>query len=154
MTFLYSSPEEKKGGHMISNRAHFSGKTATLMIALLPPISLAYFLIFHGMHYSIVSILTLLYLTGKSCFCFTMKLFVWWVIIIIWIATYWRNRGNVKVAADMHQRKAEMAKRSDAFIALTGSYYYNITFMLPSLFLLYLNYILQLTLHVILEIQG
>jgi len=60
----------------------------------------------------------------------------------------------VKVAADMHQRKAEMAKRSDAFIALTGSYYYNITFMLPSLFLLYLNYILQLTLHVILEIQG
>ena len=63
--------------------------------------------------------------------------------------------GEVKAVADMHQRKAEMAKRSDAFIALIGLYYYNITFMLPPLFLLYLNYILQLTLHVVIvEIQG
>lgn len=31
--------------------------------------------------------------------------------------------GEVKAVADMHQRKAEMAKHSDAFIALPGSYY-------------------------------
>jgi len=30
--------------------------------------------------------------------------------------------GEVKAVADMHQRKAEMAKRSDAFIALPGWY--------------------------------
>ncbi|XP_022984094.1 cytokinin riboside 5'-monophosphate phosphoribohydrolase LOG3-like isoform X1 [Cucurbita maxima] len=30
--------------------------------------------------------------------------------------------GEVKAAADMHQRKAEMAKHSDAFIALPGGY--------------------------------
>ncbi|KAF5195400.1 Cytokinin riboside 5'-monophosphate phosphoribohydrolase [Thalictrum thalictroides] len=30
--------------------------------------------------------------------------------------------GEVKAVADMHQRKAEMAKRSDAFIALPGGY--------------------------------
>ncbi|BAT91977.1 hypothetical protein LR48_Vigan05g178000 [Vigna angularis] len=30
--------------------------------------------------------------------------------------------GEVKTVADMHQRKAEMAKRSDAFIALPGGY--------------------------------
>lgn len=35
--------------------------------------------------------------------------------------------GEVKAVANMHQRKAEMAKRSDAFIALPGSY--NNTFM-------------------------
>lgn len=29
--------------------------------------------------------------------------------------------GEVKPVADMHQRKAEMAKHSDAFIALPGS---------------------------------
>ena len=28
--------------------------------------------------------------------------------------------GKVKAVADMHQRKAEMAKHSDAFIALPG----------------------------------
>lgn len=28
--------------------------------------------------------------------------------------------GEVQAVADMHQRKAEMAKRSDAFIALPG----------------------------------
>lgn len=28
--------------------------------------------------------------------------------------------GEVKAVADMHQRKAEMARRSDAFIALPG----------------------------------
>ena len=28
--------------------------------------------------------------------------------------------GEVKAVADMHQRKAEMAKHSDAFIALPG----------------------------------
>ncbi|PHT97825.1 putative cytokinin riboside 5'-monophosphate phosphoribohydrolase LOGL6 [Capsicum chinense] len=28
--------------------------------------------------------------------------------------------GEVKVVADMHQRKAEMARHSDAFIALPG----------------------------------
>ncbi|XP_072971292.1 cytokinin riboside 5'-monophosphate phosphoribohydrolase LOG1 [Typha angustifolia] len=30
--------------------------------------------------------------------------------------------GEVKAVADMHQRKAEMARRSDAFIALPGGY--------------------------------
>ncbi|XP_007206049.1 cytokinin riboside 5'-monophosphate phosphoribohydrolase LOG1 [Prunus persica] len=30
--------------------------------------------------------------------------------------------GEVKAVADMHQRKAEMAKHSDAFIALPGGY--------------------------------
>ena len=30
--------------------------------------------------------------------------------------------GEVKAVADMHQRKAEMAKHSDAFIALPGQY--------------------------------
>ncbi|PHT97828.1 Cytokinin riboside 5'-monophosphate phosphoribohydrolase LOG3 [Capsicum chinense] len=30
--------------------------------------------------------------------------------------------GEVKVVADMHQRKAEMARHSDAFIALPGRY--------------------------------
>lgn len=30
--------------------------------------------------------------------------------------------GEVKAVADMHQRKAEMARRSDAFIALPGSF--------------------------------
>lgn len=30
--------------------------------------------------------------------------------------------GEVKAVADMHQRKAEMAKHSDAFIALPGEY--------------------------------
>ncbi|CAN1342453.1 Cytokinin riboside 5'-monophosphate phosphoribohydrolase LOG1 [Linum perenne] len=30
--------------------------------------------------------------------------------------------GEVKVVADMHQRKAEMAKHADAFIALPGGY--------------------------------
>ena len=30
--------------------------------------------------------------------------------------------GEVKAVADMHQRKAEMARQSDAFIALPGRY--------------------------------
>lgn len=30
--------------------------------------------------------------------------------------------GEVKAVADMHQRKAEMAKHSDAFIALPGEH--------------------------------
>ncbi|KAK9095975.1 hypothetical protein Sjap_021472 [Stephania japonica] len=30
--------------------------------------------------------------------------------------------GEVKAVADMHQRKAEMARHSDAFIALPGGY--------------------------------
>lgn len=30
--------------------------------------------------------------------------------------------GEVKAVADMHQRKAEMARQSDAFIALPGWY--------------------------------
>ncbi|KAG8494939.1 hypothetical protein CXB51_012370 [Gossypium anomalum] len=34
----------------------------------------------------------------------------------------WRNSGEVKAVADMHQRKAEMARQSDAFIALPGWY--------------------------------
>lgn len=29
--------------------------------------------------------------------------------------------GEVKAVADMHQRKAEMARQSDAFIALPGN---------------------------------
>lgn len=43
--------------------------------------------------------------------------------------------GEVREVADMHQRKAEMAKNSDAFIALPGKYY---------LFNLFLFFILQL----------
>jgi predicted Rossmann-fold nucleotide-binding protein len=31
--------------------------------------------------------------------------------------------GEVKAVADMHQRKAEMARQSDAFIALPGLFY-------------------------------
>jgi hypothetical protein len=30
--------------------------------------------------------------------------------------------GEVRAVADMHQRKAEMARQSDAFIALPGTY--------------------------------
>jgi predicted Rossmann-fold nucleotide-binding protein len=30
--------------------------------------------------------------------------------------------GEVKAVSDMHQRKAEMARQSDAFIALPGEY--------------------------------
>lgn len=30
--------------------------------------------------------------------------------------------GEVKAVADMHQRKAEMARQSDAFIALPGEW--------------------------------
>ena len=33
------------------------------------------------------------------------------------------TKGEVREVADMHQRKAEMAKSSDAFIALPGKYY-------------------------------
>lgn len=35
--------------------------------------------------------------------------------------------GEVKAVADMHQRKAEMARHSDAFIALPGWYKYSKT---------------------------
>jgi len=35
--------------------------------------------------------------------------------------------GEVKAVADMHQRKAEMARHSDAFIALPGWYKLNTT---------------------------
>lgn len=33
--------------------------------------------------------------------------------------------GEVKTVADMHQRKSEMAKHADAFIALPGNLYNN-----------------------------
>jgi len=35
--------------------------------------------------------------------------------------------GEVKAVSDMHQRKAEMARHSDAFIALPGWYKLNTT---------------------------
>lgn len=38
--------------------------------------------------------------------------------------------GEVKAVADMHQRKAEMSKHSDAFIALPGQFHSTI---IPSL---------------------
>ena len=44
--------------------------------------------------------------------------------------------GEVKAVADMHQRKAEMAKHSDAFIALPGWFLF---FFLFSLTLFYLT---------------
>ncbi|KAG6604421.1 Cytokinin riboside 5'-monophosphate phosphoribohydrolase LOG3, partial [Cucurbita argyrosperma subsp. sororia] len=42
-----------------------------------------------------------------------------------WRTCHWltgETVGEVKAVADMHQRKAEMAKHSDAFIALPGGY--------------------------------
>jgi len=33
--------------------------------------------------------------------------------------------GEVKIVADMHERKAEMARQSDAFIALPGTHLIN-----------------------------
>lgn len=36
--------------------------------------------------------------------------------------------GEVKAVADMHQRKAEMARHSDAFIALPGLTQFSIIF--------------------------
>ena len=35
------------------------------------------------------------------------------------------NVGDVKVVDDMHQRKAEMARQSEAFIALPGARCYH-----------------------------
>jgi uncharacterized protein (TIGR00730 family) len=40
----------------------------------------------------------------------------------LWIKITGETVGEVKAVADMHQRKAEMAKHSDAFIALPGGY--------------------------------
>jgi len=53
---------------------------------------------------------------------------------LIWLQLTGETVGEVKAVADMHQRKAEMAKRSDAFIALPGSY--NIHYLMPLLSLL------------------
>ena len=33
-----------------------------------------------------------------------------------------KSVGEVKIAADMHERKSEMAKHADAFIALPGEF--------------------------------
>lgn len=46
--------------------------------------------------------------------------------------------GEVKAVADMHQRKAEMARHSDAFIALPGSYYTILLFFITAFYLLIL----------------
>lgn len=43
--------------------------------------------------------------------------------------------GEVKAVSDMHQRKAEMARQADAFIALPGINFYSIQF--ASLMFLY-----------------
>ena len=40
--------------------------------------------------------------------------------------------GEVKAVADMHQRKAEMARQSDAFIALPGTVIFFLTIKLSS----------------------
>ena len=37
-----------------------------------------------------------------------------------WVQITGETVGEVKEVADMHQRKAEMARQSDAFIALPG----------------------------------
>lgn len=42
--------------------------------------------------------------------------------------------GEVKIVSDMHQRKAEMARQSDAFIALPGMYQPKINFQINRLF--------------------
>lgn len=46
--------------------------------------------------------------------------------------------GEVKIVADMHQRKSEMAKQADAFIALPGHHHLNTlnTFISTYFFLL------------------
>ena len=36
--------------------------------------------------------------------------------------------GEVRAVSDMHQRKAEMARQADAFIALPGMYDFLLTF--------------------------
>lgn len=43
--------------------------------------------------------------------------------------------GEVKAVADMHQRKAEMARQSDAFIALPGTvtFFFNFQIKLTQL---------------------
>ncbi|CAN6245184.1 unnamed protein product [Urochloa humidicola] len=40
----------------------------------------------------------------------------------LWLQISGETVGEVKAVADMHQRKAEMARQSDAFIALPGGY--------------------------------
>ena len=44
--------------------------------------------------------------------------------LYMWIKITGETVGEVKAVADMHQRKAEMAKHSDAFIALPGWFLY------------------------------
>jgi hypothetical protein len=41
--------------------------------------------------------------------------------------------GEVKVVEDMHQRKAEMARQSDAFIALPGKWFFFTCHVEPNL---------------------
>ena len=40
--------------------------------------------------------------------------------VCLWVQITGETVGEVKEVADMHQRKAEMARQSDAFIALPG----------------------------------
>lgn len=48
--------------------------------------------------------------------------------------------GEVKIVADMHQRKSEMAKQADAFIALPGDYNLNsLHILLPSFLHIFIN---------------
>ncbi|KAJ7001980.1 hypothetical protein NC653_012381 [Populus alba x Populus x berolinensis] len=47
--------------------------------------------------------------------------------------------GEVKAVADMHQRKAEMARHSDAFIALPGRYKLNTWKILRLLLYIYIS---------------
>ena len=84
MSFLYSRLEEKKGDHMISHRAHFSGKTITLIIAPLPLLSLAYFLIFRGMHCSI----ELYCINSHSSLSHAQKLFLLYYEVICLMSYY------------------------------------------------------------------
>jgi hypothetical protein len=53
--------------------------------------------------------------------------------------------GEVRVVADMHERKAEMARQSEAFIALPGARPLVINFLLPlSITLILIQYRIRL----------
>jgi hypothetical protein len=89
-----------------------------------------------------------------TCFVF-VQLYIYifgltWTLLSLQITG--ETVGEVKAVSDMHQRKAEMARHSDAFIALPGWYYnteYNFLFLFFSHTLLY-NFI-NLTYIVLIE---
>lgn len=51
----------------------------------------------------------------------TYKKFKTKALIVVQISG--KTIGDVKIVADMHQRKSEMSKHADAFIALPGTFF-------------------------------